>query len=104
MTAEADAHHVINLALMPVSGPPNTDNAGNLTLFLTDISLKAEVLQMSVTIHVIDQREARIVSIVVHARNIDQVIEAELLFGKLANFGNLFRVRDLKCDFAAEFC
>src|SRR6266446_4888699 len=76
MTTEADAHHIVDLAFMPIRRAPNGGDRWQFSFLLAYGSLETEILQMTVAIEMIDQREARIVAVIVNAGDVDQVIKA----------------------------
>src|SRR5437879_4111967 len=102
MPAESNAHHVIDLSLMPISRAPYADNRGSLPFLFANIGLQTQVPQMAVAIKVINQCIARVIAVVIDARDVYQVIKPKFLFGEPAHFRNPLNVRDLQTDFPAK--
>src|SRR5437763_3900774 len=102
MTAKANAHHVVNLALVPIGGLPNRSDAGQLGLLLAHIRFETEMTAMAVAIKLINHGKTRVVAVIVHAADVHEVIEAEFLFREPADPGDLLRIEQFQRDFAAE--
>src|SRR4051812_13473182 len=55
MPAKADAHHVVDLALVPIGGFPNTGDRWRFRFLLRYVRLQAHIAKMPVAIEVIDE-------------------------------------------------
>ena len=68
MPAKANAHHVVNLALMPIGRAPDVGDGRQLGFLLAHIGLEPQMAVMAVTVKVINHRQARIVAVIIDAR------------------------------------
>ena len=84
MPWEADAHHVENLALVPVCGRPDRRDGGDLRIVLRGAQLEAEGDILRQGVKLIDQFEARVFAHVIDAGDIDQEIEPSVSLQKRA--------------------
>src|SRR5579871_1091651 len=57
---------------------------------------------MAVTVKLVNDGETRVVAVVVHAGDIDEIIEAEVFFGDRADFGDTAGISDSQRDLATE--
>ena len=102
MAAETDAHHVVNLPLVPIRRAPDPGHSRRLALLLAYVGLEAKRAQVAITIKVIHEREARVVAVVIHARDVHEVVKPQLPLGHGANLRHPLGVGDLQRDFAPE--
>src|SRR6266567_4119406 len=103
MPAKPDAHHVINLPLVPIGGAPDRRYGGQLGLFFAHISLESQVAVVSVAVKLIDHRPARVGPVIIDTANVHEVVEAKFLFSPRADRRDLLSFRQPERDFAAKF-
>ena len=103
VATETESHHVVNLALMPIRRPPYAGDRRQFALFLAYLGLEPKPAKMTVAVKMIDDREARIVAVIVHAGDIHQVVKAQLRFGKGANLRHPLGVGHPQRDLAPKF-
>src|SRR5262249_42403530 len=94
--------HVVNFPLVPIRRAPHAGNRRQLALFLADVRLESQMTMMAVAVEMVNDREARILAVVVDAGDVDEVVAAERLFGEGAHLDDPPGVRELQRDLAAE--
>ena len=102
MAAKADAHHVVDLALMPVAGGPHAQNRWQRGLFLAHVGFDAQFRVVHEIAQMINQRPARVFAVIINAGDVHEIVEPQLGFGEAADFRDLLRVGQLDRDFAAK--
>ena len=102
MTAEPDAHHVVDFAFMPVGRAPHSDDGRQLGFFLADLGFEAQFRATDQAAQMINDRPARVFAVIVQAADIHEVIEPQFLFGESAHFGDVFRVGEFDRDFTMK--
>ena len=78
MPGKPDPQHVVDLALMPISRPPDARDGRRLGRLLGQVGLKPKMTAMAVAVELVNQRETRIIAVIVYAAEIDEIIEAQL--------------------------
>ena len=103
MAAEVNAHHVVDLALVPVSRAPDADDGRQFGFFLAHVGFKPQFAAAYEAAQMINDRPARVFAVIVHTAHVHEIIETQLLFGEFTDFDDALGVADLEGDFAAKF-
>ena len=74
MPVKLDAHHVINLALVPVGRRPEIGNGIERTGFFRQFQFQSKVKGIRHRVQVIHDFESRLFAEIVDAGNVEQVI------------------------------
>src|SRR2546421_10134503 len=101
MPGELDSHHVVDLALVPIRGRPDIGDGRNGAFIFGDAQLKPEMNRESHRVKLVNDRETRLVTEVIDARDIEEVIERELVFAELRHLAQVAR-RNSEGYFAAK--
>src|SRR5438094_4677861 len=86
MAFEPNAHHVVSLALVPVRGRPNVGNGIDRADFLRDLQFESQVDSVRHRVKMINDFEPRLLSVVVDAGDVEQIIEREFVATKFGDF------------------
>src|SRR4051794_36610273 len=81
MTGEANAHHVVDLALMPVGRRPDIAKGRNFDI-LRNRKLQPQMNAERHRVELVNDLETRIFAEVIDARNVEQVIETKFVTAK----------------------
>jgi hypothetical protein len=102
VVTEADAHHVVDFAFVPVGSPPHCGKGGHFAFFFGNLGIEAQIAEVAIAVKMINEGKSRVVTVVVDAGNIDEVIEAKFRFSEGANIGQPLGVGELECQLASE--
>ena len=86
MTFEFNSHHVVDLALVPVSRRPDVGDGVDRSDLFRNPKLEPQIDCQGHGIEFVNNFETRLASGIVDARDVDQVIEREIVAAKLCHF------------------
>ena len=89
MPAKANAHHVVNLPLVPIGRPPDGRDGRQLGLSSLTSSLEPQMAAVPEAVELVNHRPARVVAVIIDAGDVHEVVEAQLAFGEGANLRDL---------------
>src|ERR1051326_9199 len=102
MTAKADSHHVVNLTFVPLGGPPYIGDGWQFRLLLAHVCFQTQITKMAISIEVVNDRESRVLAVVIDAGDVHQVIKSQVSLCEGANLRDLLRIAESERDFPAK--
>jgi hypothetical protein len=102
VTGKFDAHHVPDFTLMPIGGRPDVAH-GRHFFIIGDLGFDAEMLVMAVTSEFIDHLESWLLTHLVEAGDVHEVVKGQLVFAVFqdrfgSSQGDIQRVLTAKFD------
>src|SRR5437879_13810335 len=101
MAVEFDSHHVVNLALVPIRGRPDIGNGIDRADVFGDMEFQSYIDSRRHRIKFVNDLETWFFAEIVDARDIDQIIERELVAAEFCDFMQIAG-RDRVSGFTAE--
>ena len=90
MVIEPQSHHVVDLALMPVRRRPDIRDGIDGGIVFRNAQLEPQMNRQRHRVKLVDDLEARLVAEVIHARDVEQIIEGKFVATKLRHFPQIF--------------
>ena len=90
MIVKAQTHHVVDLALVPISRRPDVRDGVDRRIILRNQQLQPQMNRRGHGVELIDNRKARFFAKIVHARNVEEVIERKFVARQLRNLTQIF--------------
>src|ERR1051325_6781110 len=102
MPAKTNAHHIVNLALVPIRRAPDANHSRQLRLFFAHACLQPQMRLRLHAVKLVNDRPARVFAVVIDTRNIEQHVEAKRLFRELADLCDTLGIRHDQSRLAAK--
>ena len=102
MAFETKAHHVVNLALVPVRRRPDIGNGVDCCRIFRNAKFQPQMNRQRHRVKLVDNFKARIFAEIIDARDVDEIIEGEIVATELRHFAQIVR-GDREGQFAAKF-
>src|SRR5882672_9867332 len=103
MAAKTNAHHVVNLAPVPIRPGPDCRYRWQFAFFFTHVGFEPQMAGLIVSGVMINHREPWIVAVIIEAADIHQVIAVELFLAEPAHLDDAFGIAQPHCKLPAKF-